>query len=37
MDRLELEAHSGSGPTGPEGVGRPGTGPRQGAKDPDPA
>ena len=37
MDRLELEAHSGSGPTGPEGVGGPGTGPRQGAKDPDPA
>jgi len=35
-ERLELEAHSGSGPTGPDNLGGPETGPRQGAKDPDP-
>ncbi|HZB51830.1 MAG TPA: cbb3-type cytochrome c oxidase subunit I, partial [Mycobacteriales bacterium] len=35
-DRLELEAHSGSGPTGPDNLAGAETGPRQGAKDPDP-
>ena len=35
-DRLELEAHSGSGPTGPTNLAGAETGPRQGAKDPDP-
>lgn len=32
-ERLELEAHSGSGPTGPDNIDAD-TGPRQGAKDP---
>jgi cytochrome c oxidase subunit 1 len=36
-ERLELEAHStGSGPTGPNNLAGAETGPRQGAKDPDP-
>jgi cytochrome c oxidase subunit 1 len=35
-ERLELEAHSGSGPVGPNNLAGAGTGPRQGAKDPDP-
>ncbi|HEY6748420.1 MAG TPA: cytochrome c oxidase subunit I, partial [Mycobacteriales bacterium] len=35
-DRLELEAHSGSGPVGPNNLAGGDTGPRQGAKDTDP-
>ncbi len=35
-ERLEIEAHSGSGPTGPDNLAGAETGPRQGAKDPDP-
>jgi cytochrome c oxidase subunit 1 len=35
-ERLEREAHGGSGPTGPESLAGAATGPRQGAKDPDP-
>jgi cytochrome c oxidase subunit 1 len=35
-DRLEMEAHSGSGPLGMEHAGGKDTGPRQGAKDTDP-
>jgi cytochrome c oxidase subunit I len=35
-ERLEMEAHSGSGPAGLQNVGGAETGPRQGAKDPDP-
>jgi cytochrome c oxidase subunit I len=34
-ERLELEAHGGSGPTGPDNLVGAETGPRQGAKDPD--
>jgi cytochrome c oxidase subunit 1 len=36
-DRLELEAHSGGGPAGPNDLTGVGTGPRQGASDPDPS
>ena len=36
-DRLELEAHSGSGPVGPNDIGGGDNGPRQGAKDTDPS
>jgi cytochrome c oxidase subunit 1 len=36
-DRLELEAHSGGGPAGPNDHTGVGTGPRQGASDPDPS
>jgi cytochrome c oxidase subunit I len=35
-ERLEREAHGGSGPTGPDELMGAETGPRQGAKDPDP-
>ena len=35
-ERLEREAHAGSGPTGPDELAGAETGPRQGAKDPDP-
>ena len=35
-ERLEREAHGGSGPTGPDNLVGAETGPRQGAKDPDP-
>jgi cytochrome c oxidase subunit 1 len=35
-ERLELEAHSGSGPTGPINLAGAETGRRQGANDPDP-
>jgi cytochrome c oxidase subunit 1 len=36
VERLEVEAHSGSGPMGPDNLAGTDTGPRQGAKDPDP-
>jgi cytochrome c oxidase subunit 1 len=36
-ERLELEAHSGSGPVGPHNLAGADTGPRQGVKDPDPS
>jgi cytochrome c oxidase subunit I len=36
-ERLEREAHStGSGPVGPQNIGGVDSGPRQGARDPDP-